>query len=504
MCTIGNNSSIDKKATTSITNTGPHNNNINDNNTTRSRINKTQHGNITIDIPSIKLPNIPTTTPIKNQNMFENTSNNNATTTANNSNNNNTMASPSPLSPTTISPSLSLLTSLVSATILDPIHYFSLMIPEGAPTAEERQELVRELAEIHEATVEARQACTAVHGSIQQYQQLVLSTHAQVAAAKLALVQARELVSSNGNMNNRGVCGDGGKQGRKMRGSRERSSNSSSNKATAAGGGGGSMRTSRSSYFPPCTTIGPNSTETDKETEAGAVAMVSTLSSSSLNMANASPFIPSSCSIASSPLSPSSPFLLSRSYSYTSSTLSTLSTIPSLLPNACEIQIQHKQQKQQQQLKNRQWEEEEGAFMPVLIHACTTETSALLSSPTTTTTTNATVRRIIHRSDSTEEEDESDGDATTTSSGRNANSFDESDSPSSSSSSSSPSSDVDDEDEDMETRLDKLGERHAILGRQLSQLLRDKAAAEETKKRLNDGLLRAKARIKAIELKLGE
>ncbi|KAF9097161.1 hypothetical protein BGX23_009650 [Mortierella sp. AD031] len=327
------------------------------------------------------------------------------------------MASPSPLSPTTISPSLSLLTSPVSATILDPIHYFSLMIPEGAPTAEERQELVRELAEIHEATVEARQACTAVHGSIQQYQQLVLSTHAQVAAAKLALVQARELVSSNGNMNNRGVCGDGGKQGRKMRGSRERSSNSSSNKATAAGGGGGSMRTSRSSYFPPCTTIGPNSTETDKETEAGAVAMVSTLSSSSLNMANASPFIPSSCSIASSPLSPSSPFLLSR----------------------------------------------------------------------------------------TEEEDESDGDATTTSSGRNANSFDESDSPSSSSSSSSsPSSDVDDEDEDMETRLDKLGERHAILGRQLSQLLRDKAAAEETKKRLNDGLLRAKARIKAIELKLGE
>ncbi|KAF9103064.1 hypothetical protein BGX29_003861 [Mortierella sp. GBA35] len=208
------------------------------------------------------------------------------------------MASPSPLSPTTISPSLSLLTSPVSATILDPIHYFSLMIPEGAPTAEERQELARELAEIHEATVEARQACTAVHGSIQQYQQLVLSTHAQVAAAKLALVQARELVSK--------------------------------------------------------------------------------------------------------------------------------------------------------------------------------------------------------------EEDESDGDATTTSSGRNANSFDDSDSPSSSSSSSSPSSDVDDEDEDMETRLDKLGERHAILGRQLSQLLRDKAAAEETKKRLNDGLLRAKARIKAIELKLGE
>ncbi|KAF9123127.1 hypothetical protein BGX30_001617, partial [Mortierella sp. GBA39] len=60
------------------------------------------------------------------------------------------------------------------------------------------------------------------------------------------------------------------------------------------------------------------------------------------------------------------------------------------------------------------------------------------------------------------------------------------------------------EEEDAETRLDKLGHQHAILGGRLSQLLRDKAAAENVKKCLNDGLLRAKSRIKAIEDKLEE
>lgn len=72
------------------------------------------------------------------------------------------------------------------------------------------------------------------------------------------------------------------------------------------------------------------------------------------------------------------------------------------------------------------------------------------------------------------------------------------------------SSDDDDDDEeeegkeDAKARVDKLGMQHAILGDKLSQLLRDKAAAENIKKQLNDGLLRAKARIKAIEQKLGE
>ncbi|KAG0074398.1 hypothetical protein BGZ90_010803, partial [Linnemannia elongata] len=99
---------------------------------------------------------------------------------------------PFPSSTTTPTPSPSYihLTSSSSSTILDPIHYFS-PIPEGTPSQKERQDLVRELDEIREASSEAREAYTAVHGVIQQYQQLVLSTHAQVAAAKVALVQAR-------------------------------------------------------------------------------------------------------------------------------------------------------------------------------------------------------------------------------------------------------------------------------------------------------------------------
>ncbi|KAF8927767.1 hypothetical protein EDD21DRAFT_355593 [Dissophora ornata] len=55
-----------------------------------------------------------------------------------------------------------------------------------------------------------------------------------------------------------------------------------------------------------------------------------------------------------------------------------------------------------------------------------------------------------------------------------------------------------------EARLRKLGEQHVDLGNRLSHLLRDKAAEEETKKRLNDGLVKAKARIKEIEQKLDE
>ncbi|KAF9197605.1 hypothetical protein BGZ49_001883 [Haplosporangium sp. Z 27] len=55
------------------------------------------------------------------------------------------------------------------------------------------------------------------------------------------------------------------------------------------------------------------------------------------------------------------------------------------------------------------------------------------------------------------------------------------------------------EEEDEETRLKRLEKEHAELGSKLTQLLRDKAAAEETKKRMNDGLLKAKARIKEIE-----
>lgn len=110
----------------------------------------------------------------------------------------------------------------------------------------------------------------------------------------------------------------------------------------------------------------------------------------------------------------------------------------------------------------------------------------------------------------TDSAEESDGTTNTTSTTTQSNaSFNSSLSASSSSASSSDSEEqedegVEEEEDDPETRLDKLGNQHAILGGQLSQLLRDKAAAEDVKKRLNDGLLRAKARIKAIEDKLGE
>ncbi|KAF9540404.1 hypothetical protein EC957_004350 [Mortierella hygrophila] len=112
----------------------------------------------------------------------------------------------------------------------------------------------------------------------------------------------------------------------------------------------------------------------------------------------------------------------------------------------------------------------------------------------------------------TESAEESDSTTNTTSTTTHS-------STSSSASSSTSSSDSDEEEdeeegeegeeeqqleEDAETRLDKLGHQHATLGGRLSQLLRDKAAAENVKKRLNDGLLRAKARIKAIEDKLEE
>ncbi|KAF9422538.1 hypothetical protein BGZ76_003764, partial [Entomortierella beljakovae] len=58
----------------------------------------------------------------------------------------------------------------------------------------------------------------------------------------------------------------------------------------------------------------------------------------------------------------------------------------------------------------------------------------------------------------------------------------------------------DEDDMDEETRLKR---QHADLGRKLTSLLREKAAAEETKKRMNDGLLKAKARIKELEQSLG-
>ncbi|KAG0288925.1 hypothetical protein BGZ98_004056 [Dissophora globulifera] len=69
----------------------------------------------------------------------------------------------------------------------------------------------------------------------------------------------------------------------------------------------------------------------------------------------------------------------------------------------------------------------------------------------------------------------------------------------------SPSSPLNSSDSaDCEKNLQRLEQEHVELGLKLSQVLRDKAEAEETKKRLNDYMLRAKTRIKEIEQKLRE
>ncbi|KAF9955139.1 hypothetical protein BGZ72_003984 [Mortierella alpina] len=58
--------------------------------------------------------------------------------------------------------------------------------------------------------------------------------------------------------------------------------------------------------------------------------------------------------------------------------------------------------------------------------------------------------------------------------------------------------------EEHERNLQRLEQEHVELGLKLSQVLRDKAEAEETKKRLNDYMMRAKSRIKELEQKLRE
>ncbi|KAG0082957.1 hypothetical protein BGZ93_002106, partial [Podila epicladia] len=84
------------------------------------------------------------------------------------------------------------------------------------------------------------------------------------------------------------------------------------------------------------------------------------------------------------------------------------------------------------------------------------------------------------------------------SSSSNASSSSNSASPSNASSPPSPSSPLD------QQALQELEQEHIELGLRLSQVLRDKAEAEETKKRLNDYMLKAKSRIKELEQRLRE
>ncbi|KAF9334079.1 hypothetical protein BG006_002743 [Podila minutissima] len=57
---------------------------------------------------------------------------------------------------------------------------------------------------------------------------------------------------------------------------------------------------------------------------------------------------------------------------------------------------------------------------------------------------------------------------------------------------------------DPQLILERLEQEHVALGLKLSQLLREKAEAEETKKRLGDSMKRSKARVREIERRLGE
>ncbi|KAF8950995.1 hypothetical protein BGZ46_004207 [Entomortierella lignicola] len=69
-------------------------------------------------------------------------------------------------------------------------------LPKGPLTTDDRLRLQRELEQIKKTTNESQAAYKAAHASIPAFQQLVLTTHAQVAAAKQAVLQAKGITSS--------------------------------------------------------------------------------------------------------------------------------------------------------------------------------------------------------------------------------------------------------------------------------------------------------------------
>ncbi|KAF9974840.1 hypothetical protein BGZ65_008541, partial [Modicella reniformis] len=67
--------------------------------------------------------------------------------------------------------------------------------PNGTPlSSQDRISLEKELSKFKALSEKAQKTYDAVHATIQRYQQQMLSTHAQVAAAKQALLQARKAV----------------------------------------------------------------------------------------------------------------------------------------------------------------------------------------------------------------------------------------------------------------------------------------------------------------------
>ncbi|KAF9409150.1 hypothetical protein BGZ94_002039 [Podila epigama] len=82
-----------------------------------------------------------------------------------------------------------------SITALDSIPTSPL--PSGILSEEARAQLQKELAQIRQSIVDTQHSVNIAHASIPTYQQLVLTTHAQVAAAKQAVLAARGITSSN-------------------------------------------------------------------------------------------------------------------------------------------------------------------------------------------------------------------------------------------------------------------------------------------------------------------
>ncbi|KAF9343601.1 hypothetical protein BGX26_005479, partial [Mortierella sp. AD094] len=79
-------------------------------------------------------------------------------------------------------------------------------LPEGKLTTNDRVRLQDELEQIKKTTAESQLAYNAAHASIPAYQQLVLTTHAQVAAAKQAVLQAKGTSSSTPSSNTSSAC----------------------------------------------------------------------------------------------------------------------------------------------------------------------------------------------------------------------------------------------------------------------------------------------------------
>ncbi|KAF9940440.1 hypothetical protein BGZ67_007576 [Mortierella alpina] len=271
---------------------------------------------------------------------------------------------------------------------------------EGELTDQDRHRLCEALANLRETSTQAQQAYLAVHASIQQYQQLVLSTHAQVAAAKHSLMQARGIITSPS--------------------------------ATTA------------------TTTTTSSSSSFTSSSTSSTSLISAASSSNISSNASTP-----------PLSPISPISPIERHPYSLSTTKDVRDHPPTgyhqnpdLLNPNSTQCPHPPLHPPPAHHHHHH------------HYATDAANRGTSEPRKEATTT-----MMMMTTTTEPE---------------------------------PPQEREQDPETKEMRLAKLKQQHAELGGRLSQLLRDKAAAEETKKRLNDGLLRTKARMKEIERRLGK